>query len=137
VAITLRLTSKSIIHDVIEGEAVVMNLESGIYYSFNNPATVIWKHLVEESTDETNLRDLIGDQNQNFIDFLLAEGLVMRQDQAVTDENIATTFSTIKSLAEWQTFSDMKDLLLLDPVHDIAIAENGWPKSFEQPSSQE
>ena len=51
----LKVKTHSVIHDTIEGEAVVMNLEAGVYYSFNLPATSIWEYVLEDSPYEEDL----------------------------------------------------------------------------------
>ena len=127
----LKVKTDSIIHDTIEGEAVVMNLEAGVYYSFNLPATSIWEYVLVESPYEEDLLRHVGQHNVDFIDFLLEQGLVVREVMNTKHLTQQTNFSSELRTAEWQVFSDMKDLLLLDPVHDIALNEQGWPEYRE------
>jgi hypothetical protein len=124
----LKVKTHSVIHDTIEGEAVVMNLESGVYYSFNLPATSIWEYVLVDSPYEEDLLKFAGQHNVDFIDFLLEQGLVVREVMNTKHPTQQTNFSSELRTAEWQVFSDMKDLLLLDPVHDIALNEQGWPE---------
>jgi hypothetical protein len=121
--------SQSIIHDVIDSEAVVMNLEAGVYFSFNVAATKIWEKIISEQLSEQELLKFAGQHNGKFIEFLL--------DQKVIRRELSSTIKTQETMeplgetetAEWQTFSDLQDLLLLDPVHDIALNDQGWPET--------
>lgn len=124
----IRVKSHSVIYDIIEGEAVVMNLEAGVYYSFNLPATKIWEFIVEDSPAEENLMKNAGQHNIGFIDFLVEQALVVREKIETQHPSLQNNLSGELGTAEWQVFSDMKDLLLLDPVHDIALNEQGWPE---------
>jgi hypothetical protein len=123
-----RVKSHSVIYDIIEGEAVVMNLEAGVYYSFNIPSTKIWESIVEDSPAEDNLIKNAGQHNIGFINFLVEEGLVVREKIETEHPSLQNNLGSELGTAEWQVFSDMKDLLLLDPVHDIALNEQGWPE---------
>lgn len=124
----LVIKSKSVIHDVIKGEAVVMNLETGLYFTFNVPATLIWLKVKDSVFSETEIYDYAGAQNLHLIKFLLNEGLIVREPILNSPIKSLLKLDPIEELAQWHTFSDMKDLLLLDPVHDIALGDHGWPE---------
>lgn len=124
------LKSESIIHDIIEGEAVVMNLETGVYYSFNAPATQIWSSISDGNSTQSEILQLAGTKNKVFVQFLVDQELIVLTEMSESASGKSLEKSSISETAEWQTFSDMKDLLLLDPVHDIALGEKGWPERF-------
>jgi hypothetical protein len=126
--LAIRVKSHSVIYDIIEGEAVVMNLEAGVYYSFNLEATKIWESIVTDSPAEDTLLKFAGQHNVEFINFLLEQGLAVREKMDIKHPSQQSNLDTELGTAEWQVFSDMKDLLLLDPVHDIALNEQGWPE---------
>ena len=125
----LKVKSHSVIHEVIADEAVVMNLDTGLYFSFNVTGTDIWKMIVEGNAGEKQIREFSGPKNQLFCDFIINQGLAVREmlDDSATKNS--RDFAPVSGLAEYQVFSDMEDLLLLDPVHDVALGENGWPES--------
>jgi len=124
----LVIKPKSVIDDVIKGEAVVMNLETGLYFTFNAPATLIWLKVKDSVFSETEIYDYAGVQNLHFIKFLLNEGLIVREPILNSPIKSLLKLDPVEELAQWHTFSDMKDLLLLDPVHDIALGDHGWPE---------
>jgi len=121
--------SQSIIHDVIDSEAVVMNLEAGVYFSFNVAATKIWERILSHYLSELELFEYAGPQNKEFIDFLFDQKLIRRESASGSRAHEKVESLGELEIAEWQTFSDLQDLLLLDPVHDIALNEQGWPET--------
>jgi hypothetical protein len=122
------IDSFSVIYNIIEGEVVVMNLDSGLYYSLNPAASLVWQKITESQFSEDAIKEFAGPQNQHFIDFLIDHKLVSPGGKLVVSRKGETLLSPLSGTAEWNTFSDMKELLLLDPVHDIALSENGWPE---------
>ena len=123
---------QSVVHDLIDSEAVVMDIEAGVYFSFNEAATTIWSRIIDGSTSETTIYDFAGAQNRDFVDFLLENKIILREQAPEGWNAEGSGLKEISEKAEWQTFSDMKELLLLDPVHDIALNENGWPENRAQ-----
>jgi len=91
----------SVIHDIIEGEAVVMNLETGMYYSFNSPATQIWARISTGSPDRREVLDFAGAQNHTFLDFLLEQGLVMTEEFVNGAVENQMRIEPVMELAKW------------------------------------
>jgi hypothetical protein len=125
----LTIDSFSVIHNIIEGEAVVMNLDTGLYYSLNPAASIIWQKITEGQFSEDDIKEFAGQQNIHFIDFLIDQELVSPGRGPLSAEESEALLSPLSGTAEWNVFSDMKELLLLDPVHDIALSENGWSET--------
>jgi len=125
----LTIDSFSVIHNIIEGEAVVMNLDTGLYYSLNPAASIIWQKITEGQFSEDAIKEFAGQQNIHFIDFLIDQELVSPGRGPLSAEESEALLSPLSGTAEWNVFSDMKELLLLDPVHDIALSENGWSET--------
>ena len=123
----LMVKSASIIHDVIEGEAVVMNLDTGLYFSFNPAATRIWALIVEGIHSAHQISQVAGSVNTPFLQFLHDQELICSEIVSAGDDAVGPALQRVREEAQWHLFSDMKDLLLLDPVHDIALTEQGWP----------
>jgi hypothetical protein len=42
-----KINAPHVIHEVIEGEAILVNLKSGNYYSFDNSGLIIWEVLLK------------------------------------------------------------------------------------------
>ncbi|HPE48447.1 MAG TPA: PqqD family protein [Hyphomonas sp.] len=123
--------------EVVDGEAIMMNLASGKYFSSTDSGALIWTHLanncpVGSIADELARfygisRDVALNDVNEFICQLVREQLIMLSEgettaKAVTDGDFpAGTYSKPKLVV----YEDMQDLLLLDPIHDVA--ESGWP----------
>lgn len=124
----IKLASPSVISDDLTGEAIVMNLETGFYYLFNKAATDIWRSVFEKTVDAQSLVDAVGSENIDFIQLLIDEQLLALNPETAP-EAIKVAVLSLGELPSFQRFSDMHELLLLDPVHDVAMNEEGWPVS--------
>ena len=135
----LKANTPHVVYETIDGETIIMDLRTGNYYSIEWPGTFIWEYLAEGGKVENILnkeprleanKKLI----QHFVNILLQEGLLME----VTDESVKPADLTddqkaeISKLAdnfkmpEINKYSDMQEMLLLDPIHDVD--EKGWPE---------
>ena len=133
----------AVISEVIDGEAVIINLDSGSYYSLRGSGTVIWA-AIERGDQRAALADrlvaaypdapaTVPDDVGRFVDHLLAEGLIVPipdgapapiPDGAPAPDGADTSARYAPPTLE--VFTDMQELILLDPVHDVdAVA--GWP----------
>lgn len=116
-----------VVCDKFEDEIVVVNLDSGIYYSLKNTAADLWA-LVEKNCSKeqvlnvfTTLTDSQKKEVNDFLDFLVEENLVDEiESNASFDERM--TFRAI----EYSKFEDMSDLIMLDPIHE-SDDQKGWP----------
>jgi hypothetical protein len=116
-----------------EDELVVINLESGTYYSLDRAGAILWR-LIEAGATPTeavaHLRQSgappeAPDQVFEFWGKLLEEGLISpapngEKPRAIPEEPVCPW--TPPSIS---TYTDMQDLFLLDPVHEVD--EAGWP----------
>ena len=121
-------------------EVLVINLDTGTYYSLTGSSSRLWAVLASGApvdyivTDQTRRHDhdpdLMADAVSEFLARLAAENLVI-QDAAIgafTPQAVIDIPSESKipfSGFEMRIFTDMQDLLLLDPIHDVE--EAGWP----------
>lgn len=137
---------KNIISDVFGEEVVLVNLETGMYYSLRSSATQIWIRLInnysvdEITTDLTSLYEVenneLVSQITNFIQQLVEKQLIRPAETSEKinieqDQQIQKTVFTTPVL---EIFSDMQEILLLDPVHDVDKA--GWPVSKDNNASK-
>lgn len=119
------IKSNSVMYEVIDSEAVVLNLEAGTYYSFNIVATQIWELIAANANDVTQVLTFAGSHNKPFIDFLLSQDLISQERNSSDFSHHEPAVLSLEQVAQWQAFTDLQDLLLLDPVHDIALRELG------------
>jgi coenzyme PQQ synthesis protein D (PqqD) len=134
-----RVNTPDVVHEVIEGEAVIVNLSNGVYYSVDRSGADIWE-LIEARTPAPAIVDALADRYacsrediqtgvDHFLSQLQAESLIVPDgDQAIgpspltaaTPDGYRPRFET----PTLQRYTDMEDLLLLDPIHDVD--EQGW-----------
>jgi len=135
---TLQINSRQVIHETFEDEIVIVNLETGSYYSLDHVAAAIW-HLLEQRVTAAHIQADIaashaGDRAEieravsSFLDELIADGLVQFSDQLAPSDNVFS--QTNNARLEFQApvlnkYTDMEELLLLDPIHEVD--ELGWP----------
>lgn len=130
-----QLYGSNIVYEMFENEAVAVNLDTGKYYSMRQLSALLWEALLSKYSVESiaekisthyavNLTKVKSDIN-NFIEILLKEDLI-KTNENFNDANIACfTLSGEYQVPTVEIFSDMQEILLLDPVHDVDTA--GWP----------
>jgi hypothetical protein len=140
----LKINEPNIVHENIDGETVVLNLDSGNYYSIVDVGADIWDYIVKGAP----VREIIplilenydcsqgGEENavNSFINQLQQEGLVIAIDDKLTasllPQNWKEQITAKESKAVFHApvlnkYTDMQDLLLLDPIHEVDAT--GWP----------
>jgi hypothetical protein len=135
----------NIVSDLFDDEAVLVNLDSGIYYSLRNSAAQIWIRILNAYSLDEIVNDLgsmyDGDHTSirkltiEFIDSLLKDKMIVTAN-GVSRNKIETVVITPKPLFTApviEAFADMQDILLLDPVHDVD--PSGWPITKDQSNS--
>jgi hypothetical protein len=130
----------NVISQLIDGEAVVINLDDGCYYTFNGPGSDVWAG-AEAGSDTDQLARLLHERYK--VDVEAAADTVSAFVQALGDERLVVEDlqpgePVVTELAppapfeqpRWHKFEDMKDLILLDPVHEVD-EQQGWPHRRE------
>lgn len=137
-----KINSPSVINETIEGESVIINLNSGMYYSLDNIGAIIWDAIenrhpitdiaaflsfhyqVDAGEVKATIYDLV---NQLLIEELIIE--VPGDDEGISPSPLAFAGNHPETFEKpvLYKFGDMQDLLLLDPIHEVD--EAGWPYS--------
>jgi hypothetical protein len=124
-----------IMSEVLDGEAVIIDLASGRYHGAPGVGATVWQAISAGSS----LDGIVGEvarlhgpvppdaveQVTHFIDLLVASGLIVEGDGAASTPQFAGTSGSPWSTPVLESHDDLQDLLLLDPVHDVT--EDGWP----------
>jgi hypothetical protein len=136
---TLRVNLRAVVHDQVDGEVIAVNLETGTYYSLQGSAAACWDAIVGTATEDTVAELLAGryavplDSARvdvgRFIAELATEALIVRETGAAPRplDGAASRGDTREAYSPpiLRKYEDMRDLLLLDPIHDVDAA--GWP----------
>lgn len=137
-----RINTPLVTHEIIDGEAVIINLESGSYYSLVDVGATVWG-LIYQRTPLNEIINSIADTHEG--DLAEIEPAVKELVQQLEAENLVVPEESETPLAQFTTlpnknghekvpfrapvlqkFTDMQELLLLDPIHDVD--DMGWPK---------
>ena len=133
--VTLSPNKPKVICEVFEDEVVAINLETGTYFGMAGTAKEIWRLIEGEVPMEDIVAHLarcygkprpeVAAALELFTNSLIAHGLVAAQaGGSAPSIGIAGPAGSWKA-PELTVYDDMKDLLLLDPIHDVD--ESGWP----------
>ncbi len=138
----VRVNAPQVIHESIDGEVIVIDLGTGNYYSLKGSGAEIWDALDRSgAATQDDLVDALGDRFEaareelaagvaSLAAELLAEGLIVEADaSAQTGAPPSDTSGEAKGAFETprlEKFTDMQDLVLLDPVHEVDAT--GWPQ---------
>ncbi|MFA6055625.1 MAG: PqqD family peptide modification chaperone [Thermodesulfovibrionales bacterium] len=143
-SVHFRINSSKVIHETIDGETVIVNLDSGNYYSLDKVGADIWECIVKNvpmhriietiASQYTGEREEIEKAMYQFVDEMQQENLIAINESHgyVSEAHIGPEDETeqMKERSIFATpvlhkYSDMQDLLLLDPIHEVD--ETGWP----------
>ncbi len=138
-----RIRSPQIVYQTIDEEAVVLNLERGHYYSLRSTAEAIWSGIGKGLSASDIVSELkrrynagsgeIESAAANFIQKLKEEELVVSVEGSGHEKQAEPSLATEavqKTAFETpvlEKFTDMEELLLLDPIHEVD--EAGWPNA--------
>jgi hypothetical protein len=136
-----RVKGSGVTHEVIDDEAVIINLETGNYYSLDGAGAEIWTLLAAHarltSIVDRLMQRYTGERSEMerallvLIAELDREQLIAPYDpgaHALPLEPAVPAAAEARPAFEppvLQKFTDMKELLLLDPIHEVD--ERGWP----------
>lgn len=130
----------NIMHEAIDNEVVVVNLDNGAYYSFDGVGGQIWGWLdgkgqslegliARASATFSGEPALIAEAVESFVTQLRAEQLVsvsMADADLSPDEMEAGIHALPFQVPNLQKYTDMEALLLVDPIHEVD-EDAGWP----------
>jgi hypothetical protein len=134
------INAPRVAHQVIDNEAIIIDFESGAYFSVDQTGAQVWE-LLDRNLSVAELAACLEQQYHRptdeiqsaigqFIGQLLEEGLI-RPGENNADRLPSTPGSSPASPGlDFQPpvlnkYTDMQDLLLLDPIHEVD--ERGWP----------
>jgi hypothetical protein len=126
----MRIPADRVVSEVIDGEVVAIDLESGRYYSLEGAAARAWEAIqagadlggvVAAVASEAGIAaDDARPDVAAFLAELEAEGLLLSGNGAASPEP-----GPGRVKLALQRYTDMQDLIVIDPIHDVD--ETGWP----------
>lgn len=146
-----RVNVPKVTSEIIDGEAIMINLESGSYYNLNPTGTDIWDG-VEKGLTFSGIVALLArryDGERSALEpsvTALVEQL--KEEDLIREEPVEDADDAQPSLLQQaapdaprqkfvepvlQKYTDMQDLILLDPIHEVD--EQGWPRAKSEPAA--
>ncbi len=138
----LRINAPAVVAEIIDGEAVIMDLASGHYFSTQHVGCDIWRGVEAGASQSVIVESLLQsfevDESEvapaveAFVHDLLARKLIVESARDVPETVAAMAPSRVERRKHFaapvlHAYSDMEELLLLDPIHDVD--EAGWPSA--------
>lgn len=129
------ISSTAIIHEILDKEAIIANLDNGIYYSLRGTAVPVWQLLLSKH----NLPEIIplfaahyslpAEQLKphltGFLSQLLQENLLKETQSSAEPCSESLVWPENFTPPVLEKFEEMSQLLMLDPIHEVD--EQGWP----------
>lgn len=132
------VNTPNIVCEIFDNEVVAVNLDVGIYYSITGWSAKVWQMIQNglsiDEMDQTLSKycDDSANINESLVKFtqeLLDKNLIISSTRQDMHSSTDLQFEKIDKMPTLfiEEFSDMQDILLLDPVHDVD--ESGWPSA--------
>jgi hypothetical protein len=136
---------RRVVYETIDGELILIHMETGFYYSLDGTGVEIWQGLLAGCTPEEVSRRLrtryeapvgsIEGSVSGLVERLREEGLldVARRPSPPRPAAASTIAGDRDAQPEREQFeapvlhryTDMADFMLVDPIHEVD--ETGWP----------
>jgi len=148
-----KINSPKVVHDTIDNEVVIVEFDSGNYYSLDKAGADIWNlinsgasvnEIIEELTKlYKGNREEIEIGVQQLTDELQKEKLIVSERSDTLESNQRPVIQQKDRLKtekpgfktpNLHKYTDMQELLLLDPIHEVD--EKGWPSVKSGPSDE-
>ncbi len=134
-----RINSPNVVSERFEDETILVNLHSGQYFSLRDSGEEIWR-LLAGGAPLTQVGfalcalydaqpEVIQEDASRFAADLQEHGLLVaagEADSATQEAEAPRSEKRPYRAPAIEVHSDMQDLLLLDPIHDVD--ESGWPR---------
>lgn len=137
--ISYTIRQPKIVYEILNFEVIVIDFNTGDYYVLTHAAKQIWQ-LIEQHMSHDQMVEILslyyqkeasvlaGDLQQ-FIDQLLEKGLIeLKEIEEQRDPILIHSHEKEYFLPRLHAYTDVQNLLLLDPIHEVTDA--GWPHAL-------
>ncbi len=123
-----------IVSEVIDGEAVILDLRSGHYYSVDGVGAQVWagavagmpaSDIVASCCAHFPAEPSVRRDVDAFIELIVTAGLLVPAQESAPSGSPVLNWPARYSPPTLQRFDDLADMIAMDPVHDVG--EVGWP----------
>ena len=133
-----KINRPQVISDLLDGELIIIKLDTGVYYSTEGSGALIWD-LIERGASvrqiaSTLLTHYSGDPMEvpfaiaPYFDRLVENHLISPRVGEVAEVNLPAAPEKILPFAapKIEIYRDIQNLLLIDPIHGVN-EDHGWP----------
>jgi hypothetical protein len=120
------LSAPEVIADLIDGEAVAIDLITGRYHRLRGASAEVWEALIRGATEEEILASAAGPIDpKSLSDFVvsLCEESLLRERSSIDPVAVP---AWEPGMLELESFVDLEDILGIDPIHEVD-PDRGWP----------
>lgn len=119
--------------EIFDGEYIIANLDTGLYFSVQGLAVSMINFLPFETKDQVidllanpfpENSETIQKELTSILEELIENEIVLKDDLKTLVESKSNTLPIKYVASRFNKYADMQDLLLLDPIHDVD--EDGW-----------
>ena len=123
-----RLNAPAVVFDASADDTVIINLVSGRYFRLDAASSLAWNALLASGSREAFVASASNSSEldasvDNMIAALTAEDLIVSAPESDASADAASWAFAGFSL---ESFSDLEDILGLDPIHEVD-PDKGWP----------
>ena len=123
-----QVRSANIASEEFDGEMVVLDLDSGCYFSLNTTAAKLWSPITS-GYSLTTLQNCVSGLDE-FIESLLEFNLIIPADP-ITGAFELIELDRLSTPPLMEVFDDLSDLFMADPIHDVDT-NKGWPHTTQE-----
>lgn len=127
--------AESVIFEEIDNEMVVINLQTGCYYSLNRDAALAWR-LVSSGFAISDILEMgeggqggarLGEALRDIVRDFEAERLLQKALNAMDRNHAAIDGLDVSAIRNpsMRKHEDIQEMLKLDPIHEVT--DLGWP----------
>lgn len=127
-----------VVYEVLSSEVILIDFNTGNYYTLTHVAKQVWQG-IEQTMSLEAIAQLLSDRYkkelsvvlsdlEKFFEQLVAAGLIegSTEIEPLFSDVMGIEFDQLGYEApRLQEYSDVQNLLLLDPIHEVT--EAGWP----------
>jgi hypothetical protein len=134
----IQISEPRVVHEIIRGEAVIVNLANGNYYSTDGVGAELWRCILTCPCDDDLVAFVVASYDVDaataatdvaaFLDSLQQEGIILCSEEV--GETLGPSLGALSPKQEYaaphvEVFSDMQEMIALDPIHEVDAT--GWP----------
>ncbi|WP_309386008.1 PqqD family protein [Cerasicoccus frondis] len=132
-----RKKGPDIVTESMDGEVVIIDIDTGAYYSLEEAGAYAWNNLIAGASKDAVVNVLkskfpeanVDEQISTLIASLGDAGLLCEAEAPAAEAPLSEDLPASCEKFNLECYTDMKDLLMLDPIHEVE--EAGWPHRRE------